>query len=203
MHVDSIDYGAAKLGVAVSDTPAGPFKYLKSFRPNNNQESRDMTIFVDEVGRPSKKNKGKMEGKGDAYVAYSSEMNKVLHISRLTGKRRERKRERERKERGRVFSFFHFSFFSGFFFRPRALARTRTRTRRTKRLTRALSLSRSQQQTPDDYLDLVPISKSNNYTRVAVREISRHFFSFFAFRFFFFSLSTKKEKKTHFFSLSL
>ena len=87
MHVDSIDYGAAKLGVAVSDTPAGPFKFLKSFRPNNGQESRDMTIFVDEVGRPSKKNKGKVEGKGDAYVAYSSEMNKVLHISRLTGKR--------------------------------------------------------------------------------------------------------------------
>lgn len=105
MHVDSIDYGAAKLGVAVSDTPAGPFRYLKSFRPNKGQESRDMTIFVDEVGRPVKsgKNKGKVEGKGDAYVAYSSEMNKVLHISRLTGKEGE-KRERD------------FGFFSGFFF---------------------------------------------------------------------------------------
>jgi hypothetical protein len=101
MHVDSADYGAAKLGVAVSDTPAGPFKFLRAFRPNNNQESRDMTIFVDEVGRPSKKDKGKIEGKGDAYVAYSSEMNKVLHISRLTGKKkRERERERKRRRRG-------------------------------------------------------------------------------------------------------
>ena len=123
MHVDSADYGAAKLGVAVSDTPAGPFKFLRAFRPNNNQESRDMTIFVDEVGRPSKKDKGKIEGKGDAYVAYSSEMNKVLHISRLTGKR--------------VFSE-GVGFFSGFFF-----ARARRGKKLTLSLARSLSLLRS------------------------------------------------------------
>jgi hypothetical protein len=34
LHQDSPDYQAARSGVAVSDTPAGPFKYLGSFRPN-------------------------------------------------------------------------------------------------------------------------------------------------------------------------
>lgn len=121
MHVDSIDYGAAKLGVAISDTPAGPFKYLRSLRPNNNQESRDMTIFVDEVGRPSKKDPKRTEGKGDAYVAYSSEMNKVLHISRLTGKR--------------VFSE-GVGFFFGFFF-----SRAREGGKNSPCLSRALSRS--------------------------------------------------------------
>lgn len=126
MHIDSIDYGAAKLGVAVSDTPAGPFKYLRSLRPNNNQESRDMTIFVDEVGRPSKKDPKRTEGKGNAYVAYSSEMNKVLHISRLTGKR--------------VFSE-GVGFFSGFFFRAREKGEKTHLVSRALSLALALSLS--------------------------------------------------------------
>jgi hypothetical protein len=34
LHVDSTDYQAARSGVAVSDTPTGPFEYLGSFRPN-------------------------------------------------------------------------------------------------------------------------------------------------------------------------
>ena len=33
-HADSMNYAAARCGVAVSDTPAGPFKYLRSFRPD-------------------------------------------------------------------------------------------------------------------------------------------------------------------------
>jgi hypothetical protein len=96
MHVDSTDYGAARSGVAVSDTPAGPFKYLGSFRPNagvwpenvteadkqpdaknflardfaGGQMARDMTLFVDDDGK--------------AYQFYSPEENPVMHVSLLT-----------------------------------------------------------------------------------------------------------------------
>jgi hypothetical protein len=96
MHIDSISYAAARSGVAVSDQPAGPFKYLGSFRPNagvwpenanaadknpdktnvlardfnGGQMSRDMTIFVDDDGK--------------AYQFYSSEENPVMHVSLLT-----------------------------------------------------------------------------------------------------------------------
>lgn len=89
-------YKAARNGVAVSDTPAGPFRYLGSTRPDkeswpidaaeadkvagpNNrlandfaagQESRDMTIFQDDDGR--------------AYLVYASEDNHSLHLSQLT-----------------------------------------------------------------------------------------------------------------------
>ena len=34
MHIDSASYAAARSGVAVSDKPTGPFKYLGSFRPD-------------------------------------------------------------------------------------------------------------------------------------------------------------------------
>ena len=69
MHVDSADYGKAAAGVAVSDTPAGPFEYLGSFRPNNAM-SRDQTVFVDDDGK--------------AYQFHSSENNATLYISELT-----------------------------------------------------------------------------------------------------------------------
>ena len=68
-HVDSADYGKAAAGVAVSDSPAGPFEYLGSFRPNDAM-SRDQTVFVDDDGR--------------AYQFYSSENNATLYISLLT-----------------------------------------------------------------------------------------------------------------------
>ena len=41
-HVESADYSKAAAGVAVSDSPTGPFKYLGSFRPNNAM-GRDQT----------------------------------------------------------------------------------------------------------------------------------------------------------------
>jgi hypothetical protein len=69
MHIDSEDYSYARAGVAVSDKPTGPYKYLYSFRPND-QMSRDMTIFKDENGK--------------AYQIYSSEHNQTMHISLLT-----------------------------------------------------------------------------------------------------------------------
>lgn len=69
LHVDSDDYSKACAGVAVCDTPAGEFKYIRSMRPNQSM-SRDMTLFKDDDGK--------------AYLLYSSEGNATLHISLLT-----------------------------------------------------------------------------------------------------------------------
>lgn len=68
-HVESADYGKAAAGVAVSDSPTGPFTYLGSFRPNNAM-SRDQTVFVDDDGK--------------AYQFASSENNQTLYINELT-----------------------------------------------------------------------------------------------------------------------
>ena len=62
-------YKAARAGVAVSDRPQGPFRYLGSMRPNGNM-SRDMTLFKDT--------------NGDAYLIYSSRNNYDLRIVRLS-----------------------------------------------------------------------------------------------------------------------
>lgn len=62
-------YAAARAAVAVSSTPAGPFTFLKSFRPNGNM-SRDMNLFVDEDG--------------SAYHIYSSDENMDLRLAKLT-----------------------------------------------------------------------------------------------------------------------
>lgn len=69
MHVESADYSKACAGVAVSDSPTGPFKYIGSFRPNGGM-SRDQTLFVDDDGT--------------AYQVCSSENNQTLHFNRLT-----------------------------------------------------------------------------------------------------------------------
>lgn len=69
MHVDSMDYMKACAGVAVSDSPTGPFKYLESVRPNG-EMSRDQTLFVDTDGT--------------AYQICASENNETLHFNRLT-----------------------------------------------------------------------------------------------------------------------
>ena len=96
MHIDSEDYKAARSGVAISDSPTGPFNYLGSFRPNagiwpdnvtdadkqrsktnhlardfkTGQMARDMTVFVDDDGK--------------AYQFYSSEENATMHVSLLS-----------------------------------------------------------------------------------------------------------------------
>ncbi len=95
-HQDSPNYQAARSGVAVSETPTGPFKYVGSFRPNagvwpvnvteadkksgpknilardfaGGQMARDMTLFVDDDGT--------------AYQFYASENNATMHVSQLT-----------------------------------------------------------------------------------------------------------------------
>src|SRR5207253_9057282 len=58
MHIDKNDYSYSQSGVAVSDHPAGPYKYLCSVKPNGNM-SRDMTVFQDDDNK--------------AYLIFSSE----------------------------------------------------------------------------------------------------------------------------------
>jgi len=69
MHIDSKDYSYARSGVAVSDSPNGPFVYINSVRPNGNM-ARDMTLFQDDDGK--------------VYHFYSSEENSTMHISLLS-----------------------------------------------------------------------------------------------------------------------
>ena len=89
-------YSAARAGVAMADTPTGPYEYKESFRLNagqwpknvldtdkvpgkdnflerdfrGGQMSRDMTLYVDDDGK--------------AYQITASEENQTLHISLLT-----------------------------------------------------------------------------------------------------------------------
>ena len=49
LHIDSSNYGGAKVGVATSRAVTGPYTYLGSFAPLGHQ-SRDMTLFQDTDG---------------------------------------------------------------------------------------------------------------------------------------------------------
>lgn len=69
MHVDTPDYVYAGIGVAVSKNPIGPFEFLYCEQPNR-QDSRDMTIFIDEDET--------------AYLVHSSNWNKTLNFARLS-----------------------------------------------------------------------------------------------------------------------
>jgi hypothetical protein len=48
-HLDDYDYKVARVGIAVSTNPDGPFTYVKSFRPLGH-ESRDIGQFIDDDG---------------------------------------------------------------------------------------------------------------------------------------------------------
>lgn len=69
MHIDKADYRYARIGFAVADNPIGPFRYLYSTRPGGS-DARDMTVFKDDDGK--------------AYLFYSSEENKTMHVMQLT-----------------------------------------------------------------------------------------------------------------------
>ena len=69
MHLDSEDYSYARAGVAVSDKPTGPFRFVNSERPNGAM-ARDMTIFQDDDGK--------------AYHFFSSENNATMHVVLLS-----------------------------------------------------------------------------------------------------------------------
>src|ERR1035437_1914793 len=62
-------YSAARAGVAVSKNVAGPYTYLRSFRPDG-EMSRDMTLYKDDDGK--------------AYLITTSENNQTQHLSQLT-----------------------------------------------------------------------------------------------------------------------
>ena len=62
-------YKAARTGVAVADSPAGPYRYIESLRPNG-EMARDMTLFQDDDGK--------------AYHIYASEDNATMIISQLS-----------------------------------------------------------------------------------------------------------------------
>jgi hypothetical protein len=69
MHVDKNDYSYSQAGVAISDKPTGPFRYLGSVKPNG-QMARDMTVFVDEDQK--------------AYLVYASELNRTMQVCLLS-----------------------------------------------------------------------------------------------------------------------
>jgi sucrose-6-phosphate hydrolase SacC (GH32 family) len=50
MHIDSSDYGEAKIGVATGDSVCGKYTYLRSERPLG-FESRDSGLYVDDDGK--------------------------------------------------------------------------------------------------------------------------------------------------------
>lgn len=68
MHIDRADYSYAGVGVAVSDSPLGPFEFKKAMVPNR-QDSRDMTVYKDRDGV--------------AYLFHSKDRNKTMNIARL------------------------------------------------------------------------------------------------------------------------
>lgn len=69
MHIDNANYTKASVGIAISSSPTGPFKYLYSKSPHG-FDSRDITIFKDEDGK--------------AYLFYSSLHNRETHIGPLS-----------------------------------------------------------------------------------------------------------------------
>ena len=68
MHIDRPDYSYAGVGIAVSDSPLGPFKLIRTKIPNK-QDSRDMTVYKDKDGV--------------AYLFHSTNRNKTMNIARL------------------------------------------------------------------------------------------------------------------------
>lgn len=85
MHLDQRGYHYARAGIAISDHPAGPFKFLKAIRPitaqfgfpadGPNQQRkfggtfRDMNLFENDDGK--------------AYVFYASENNWTMYVVQL------------------------------------------------------------------------------------------------------------------------
>jgi hypothetical protein len=62
-------YSAARVGVAVSQSPTGPYRFVRDFRPDG-EMSRDMTLYQDDDGK--------------AYLITTSEENQTQHVSHLT-----------------------------------------------------------------------------------------------------------------------
>jgi len=75
MHLDGVahgsdrDYSFASVGVALSNKPAGPFKFIRAFRPLGD-ESRDIGQFIDDDGT--------------AYLIFEDRPSGGFHIARLS-----------------------------------------------------------------------------------------------------------------------
>ncbi len=69
MHIDKNRYQFARAGVAVADSPTGPFCYLGSVRPEG-MDSRDMTVFQDDDG--------------SAYLVFGTGYHTAICITQLT-----------------------------------------------------------------------------------------------------------------------
>jgi hypothetical protein len=68
-HLDDARYKLARVGVATSDRPEGPFLYRESFRPLE-KESRDIGQFIDDDGT--------------AYLVFESRPTKGFFIAKLS-----------------------------------------------------------------------------------------------------------------------
>ncbi|MVT09304.1 family 43 glycosylhydrolase [Chitinophaga tropicalis] len=68
-HLDDAKYKLARVGVATSKKPQGPFTYVKSFRPLE-RESRDIGQFIDDDGT--------------AYLVFESRPTKGFFIAKLS-----------------------------------------------------------------------------------------------------------------------
>ena len=87
MHLEQWGYHFARAGIAISDSPAGPFTFLKAIRPVTNGAAfeendpnqqrelggtvRDLNVFLDDDGK--------------AYAFYASEDNWTMYVVRLDG----------------------------------------------------------------------------------------------------------------------
>lgn len=69
MHVNSQNYNDQRAGVAISNNPAGPYRYLGSVKPDN-QDSADMTVFKDD--------------EGSAYLIYTAKNSNTMFMSQLS-----------------------------------------------------------------------------------------------------------------------
>ena len=68
MHVDNATYSESRVGIAVSKSPVGPFKYVGSINPLG-LDSRDMTVFQDDDGQ--------------AYLVFATNNNQSLRIAQM------------------------------------------------------------------------------------------------------------------------
>lgn len=68
-HLDDSNYAFARAGLAISDSPTGPFEFVGSFRPNRHYV-QDITVFKDRDNT--------------AYLIHATEGDYSLCISRLT-----------------------------------------------------------------------------------------------------------------------
>ncbi|MDD6209433.1 MAG: NPCBM/NEW2 domain-containing protein [Bacteroidales bacterium] len=93
VHLDADGYVFSTAGVAVSDSPVGPFTFLKEFRPvkyrysgiDDENGDKERTLLIDEKGKGNTYRDMNLfvDDDGKAYVFYASENNATLYIVRL------------------------------------------------------------------------------------------------------------------------